>query len=103
MNEIASWDKEAAKLVYKLAFKAKKSPASIFDRVSIVVARGVARKLRSALGPVLAEKRRFGKTNVTHRGTAHEPVSLNIEPSKEKGHRGGGTDTSTPHVPGPTR
>ena len=88
VTAFGSWDADAVKVVRELAHAKKLPPADIFDSVSIVLARSVARNLRRSMGPLRIVKGSQAK------GRNSRPVyRMSVEPSQRVG-RGSGASVS---------
>ena len=77
VTAFGSWDADAVKLVRELARAKKQEPADIFDSVSIVLARSVARNLRRSIGPL-----RVVKVSQAKDRDSRPVYRLSVEPSQ---------------------
>ena len=88
VTAFGSWDADAVKVVRELAHAKKLPPADIFDSVSIVLARSVARNLRRSMGPL-----RIVKGSQAKDRNSRPVYRLSVEPSQRVG-RGSGASVS---------
>ena len=80
VTAFGSWDADAVKVVRELAHAKKLPPADIFDSVSIVLARSVARNLRRSMGPL-----RIVKGSQAKDRNSRPVYRLSVEPSQRSG------------------